>query len=151
MLNDSTVLAWDVMNEPPASSTDQDHYYTFVRSVFSYIKQELRPRQPVAVSCDRDGATGACGTWGDTAWDIFLIHPYWHTSVIDGFEPAGFESMKRYVNAMVARANKVNKPVLATETCWGANDDAVRAYHCRAVLEVLKAAGIGFMPHALRW
>ena len=129
VLNDSTVLAWDVMNEPQdyPSPTEPDHYYTFVRLAFSYIKQELRPSQPVSVSCDHDGARGACGPWGNTAWDIFLIHPYWHTSVIDGFEPAGFEAMKRYVNAMVARANKVNKPVLATETCWRANDDAVRA------------------------
>ena len=50
---------------------------------------------------------------------------------------------------MVAHLEKLGKPAIATECCWGSNDDAERVQFVRHDLGLLKAAGIGFLPHAL--
>ena len=49
----------------------------------------------------------------------------------------------------VAHLEKLGKPVIATECCWGTNDDAARVKFVRHELGLLKQAGIGFLPHAL--
>ena len=50
---------------------------------------------------------------------------------------------------MVEHLERLGKPAIATECCWGANDDAARVKYVRHDLGLLKQAGIGFLPHAL--
>ena len=46
-------------------------------------------------------------------------------------------------------AKKLGKPIMSTECCWGAEDDAERAGIVRTNLQRLKQHKIGFFPHAL--
>ena len=46
-------------------------------------------------------------------------------------------------------AKQVNKPLLVTETCWGALDDNKRAETMKVELDALKARKIGFLAHVL--
>ena len=50
---------------------------------------------------------------------------------------------------MISQLKILGKPVIATECCWGSNDDAIRVNYIRNDLDLLKKAGIGFLPHGL--
>ena len=46
-------------------------------------------------------------------------------------------------------ANCLQKPIISSECCWGAMDDAKRASIVQHDLAIMKQRGIGFLPHAL--
>jgi hypothetical protein len=59
----------------------------------------------------------------------------------------GFEA---FVDACVAQAQRAGKEILASETVWGAMDDAKRVDVLRYTLGELKQRNIGFLVHALQ-
>ena len=61
---------------------------------------------------------------------------------------------KEYVDLVSAYKNfsiKCSKPVLATETCWGAMDDSERVKIIKYTLNTLSEYNIGFVVHALHY
>ena len=77
--------------------------------------------------------------------DVLSIHPYWcHNN--PGAQKADYE---RSLDQAVALATKANKPLVASECCWGSLDDAVRVESLRYTLGNLKARSIGWLAYLL--
>ncbi len=49
----------------------------------------------------------------------------------------------------LALAKKLGKPMISSECCWGAENDAERVSIIRTNLQALKQYKMGFFPHAL--
>ena len=56
---------------------------------------------------------------------------------------------EKLLDDYVAFAASVNKPLLATETCWGSTDDAKRVEIVRCTLTQLKQRNIGWLVYLL--
>ena len=77
-----------------------------------------------------------------------MIHPYYLDDVGDEAKKKEFlESLK--MNRDFAAG--VKKPVLVTETCWGALDDRQRVAFIEFTLRSLREYGFGFLAHALNY
>ena len=59
--------------------------------------------------------------------DVLSIHPYWMHNIGDASKGA----YEKKLDDDVAFANRVKKPILATECCWGSLNDAVRVESVR--------------------
>jgi hypothetical protein len=73
--------------------------------------------------------------------DIFSIHPYYM-----GGDKGDFE---RYLDSFVEKAVKAQKPLIATETCWGSYDNIKRAELVRYTLGELNKRKIGWLAYLL--
>ena len=138
---DSRILCWDLCNEP-FSYTDPIETINSVivqseRDWLSQINDRCRAFdliQPVGVSVHTNhGIVGL--EYVEPLSDVLLIHPYSN----DGGILDLFESFSK----------KVGKPLLATETCWGAIEDSERVKIIVGTLKELVARNIGFLPHLL--
>ena len=77
--------------------------------------------------------------------DILSIHPYWTCDSPVHAKDAYEKSLDDYV----AFAGSVGKPLIATETCWGALDDGKRVEIVRYTLAQLKKRKIGWLVYLL--
>ena len=77
--------------------------------------------------------------------DILSIHPYW-TADSPPHEKSAYE---RLLDEYVQFARQVGKPLIASETCWGALDDAKRVEIIRYTLTQLSQRGIGWLAYLL--
>jgi hypothetical protein len=66
--------------------------------------------------------------------DVLTFHPYGN---------------QKFLDAAVAYGDKVRKPVLATESCWGSLDDAERARIVATEVSRLRDRNLGFLAHVL--
>jgi len=83
--------------------------------------------------------------------DFISIHPYYIWNAEDTDMPVGSKSQyEAYLDSRVEFARKKGKELLATETVWGAIDDAKHVEVMRYTLGELKRRGIGFIVHALQ-
>jgi hypothetical protein len=140
------LLMYDVANEPfnlgkraPGLIVD------FLQAMARQIR-ELDSKTPISV-----GTQGCFGIGGpedldllDPFVDVHAVHPYW----IPIPRIPAEQHVKDFAK-MVEHLKKLGKPAIATESCWGSNDDATRVQYIRHDLDLLKQAGIGFLPHAL--
>ena len=148
--HDRRVFAWDLCNEPFAYSCQPDEIPEIVRAEFAWLEglykacKRLGAEAPVTV-----GIHPGHGLRGiqqiEPLSDILSIHPYW-TCDSPPHEKAVYE---RSLDDYAGFAAKVAKPLLATETCWGALDDAKRVAIIRYTLAQLKARGIGWLAYVL--
>lgn len=106
--------------------------------------RELDHKTPISV-----GTQGCPGVGGpedlnliDSFVDVHAVHPYWIPNI-----PA--EKHAENFAKMVEILERLGKPAIATECCWGTNSDETRVKYIRHELGLLKQAGIGFLPHAL--
>ncbi len=136
---------YDISNEPFNNGGKEKGsiQLRFLEAMAQQIR-ELDPRTPVSV-----GTQGCPGVGGpddlnliDSFVDVHAVHPYW----IPG-TPA--EKHAENFAKMVEHLVRLGKPAIATECCWGSNDDLTRVRFIRHDLGLLKQAGIGFLPHAL--
>ena len=74
--------------------------------------------------------------------DVLTLHPY---SVC----MASREEHEAWVARLLETAASLEKPVIITECCWGADTDGERAEIVREELSHYSRAGIGFLVHAL--
>jgi hypothetical protein len=141
------VLLYDVANEPfnnggkEKGSVEMEFLAAMARQI-----RDLDPGVPVSV-----GTQGCPGMGGpedldllDPFVDVHAVHPYWI--------PSPRRTAERHAEdfaEMLRHLDRLGKPAIATECCWGSNDDAERVGFVRHDLGLLKQAGIGFLPHAL--
>jgi hypothetical protein len=141
------LLMYDIANEPFNVSSERGPglVVDFLKAMAQQVR-ELDSQTPISV-----GTQGCPGIGGpqdldsiDPFVDVHAVHPYW---IPIARIPA--EKHAEDFHAMVEHLKTLGKPVLATECCWGSNDDATRVNYIRHDLGLLKQAGIGFLPHAL--
>jgi hypothetical protein len=140
--DDPRILAWDLCNEPFPSDT----FPNIVQAEFAWLKKlydqckQLGVKAPITVGIH----PGTTLKFIDSLCDVFSIHPYWRHDVNQN--KAEFE---KKLDDEVAYANKVKKPILATEACWGSLDDAVRVDSIRYSLTQLKKRNMGWLVYLL--
>ncbi len=126
---DPRILAWDLCNEP--FNNGREVYLGWLRHTYNTAKA-LGVQQPVGVSV---AASVDQLRLVEPFSDVLLIHPYFASQVA--------------WDALHAFAREKDKPLLATECCWGALDDARRVAIIEADLKALQQQNVGFLAHAL--
>lgn len=143
---DPRIFAWDLCNEPFGNSSKHaqggmDAEYGWLADLYQQCK-DLGARAPITVGIHQnDRLKGIAQV--EPISDLLCIHPYWiHQSMTQ-------DDFRRMLDEYVAFAERVGKPLLANETCWGSLDDAERSASIRFHLCELKARGIGWLAYAL--
>jgi hypothetical protein len=84
-------------------------------------------------------------------FNFVSIHPYYIWNKPDlGVPTASKSNFEAYLDSRVEFARSKGKELLATETVWGAMDDAKHVEVMRYTLGELKKREIGFIVHALQ-
>ena len=152
--DDERILAWDLCNEPLMGGYVDDDASP-VRSAelrwlgwLRDVSRHLGATQPLTIGNYADPTATALT---EPLSDFISIHPY-HTWNQDPavFPTASKEDFEQYLDASVALAARVGKELLASETVWGAGDDATRVSVLRYTLGELRRREIGFTVHALQ-
>ena len=138
------ILLWDLCNEP-FNSAPGDKTKKII----------LEWLQRVHRKCKDCGARSPLGIGSvpnmdsirllEPISDVITFHPYfaWNAWVKT---PEQFE---KFVDEVVAFSSLIKKPILATETGWGALDDKKRSEVLTVELKTLATRGIGFTAHLL--
>jgi hypothetical protein len=152
--NDARIFAWDLCNEPLMGPYVDDPESP-VRAA------EMRWLTWIYGTCKRIGAVQplTVGNYPNTTAealtepisDFISIHPYyiWNAEA-HGLKSPNKQEYEVYLDRCVDFAQSKGKEVLATETVWGAVDDAKHVEIMRYTLGELKRRGIGFIVHALQ-
>lgn len=152
---DERVYAWDLCNEPFMGPYVEDEssavraaelqWLTWCREVC----RELGASQPLTVG-NYPGLTAMRLT--EPLSDFISFHPYFvptppptGQAMLNG-TPEGFEAL---LDEALGVAEAAGKELLASETVWGASDDAVRAQIMRYTLSQLCKRDLGFVAHGL--
>ena len=147
---DSRILAWDLCNEPFAYSCPPGDIPDIVKAEYAWLERMYA----IAKRCGAQApiTTGIHQGHGidgirqiEPISDILSIHPYWTWDS----PPCDKDGYEKSLDDYVQFARSVDKPLIATETCWGATDDAKRVEIIRYTLECLKSRGIGWLVHLL--
>ncbi|MBN2307677.1 MAG: cellulase family glycosylhydrolase [Candidatus Hydrogenedentes bacterium] len=142
--DDECILLWDLCNEPFNNARSDACIATvqaWLEKVYAACK-DLGAQAPIGVGVGPDMSRLRRV---EPISDVLTFHPYyaWNAWVPtpDKFTPL--------LDEAVAFAREVNKPLLATETGWGALDDGKRCEVLRVELSELAKRGIGFTAHLL--
>ncbi|MET1005439.1 MAG: hypothetical protein ABWX96_07810 [Propionibacteriaceae bacterium] len=151
--DDPRILMWDLCNEPLMGAYVDDadsairqaelRWLTWCRSTC----QVAGASQPITVG-NYQNLTAVSLT--EPISDVISFHPYyiWNGDPVD--EPMSQrETFERLIDEVQALAAAAGKELLASETVWGARDDAVHVEVMRYTLDQLVQRGIGFTVHAL--
>ncbi|MDR1825976.1 MAG: hypothetical protein LBR27_11755 [Bifidobacteriaceae bacterium] len=151
---DRRVEIWDLCNEPWSYSDLDDFTKPLVPLELEWL-QELYatakaadPAAKVSVST-HNGHDLADLTWVEPISDVMLVHPYFICNPDQIWDQALRDRFVQDVEYMVDFGRKVGKPVLVTETCWGALKDSDRVDILRFTLDTLAAHNLGFMAWVL--
>jgi len=147
---DQRIFAWDLCNEPFSYNCSPSDISEIVNAEYAWLERLYRiakrcgARAPVTV-----GIHPGHGLDGirqiEPISDILSIHPYWTCDSPVHDKGAYEKSLDDYVRF----AASAGKPLLATETCWGATDDAKRVEIIKYTLGQLKKRGIGWLAYLL--
>jgi endo-1,4-beta-mannosidase len=142
--NDARILLWDLCNEPfnsVACEPSQKTVLDWLGRVRGHLK-EVGVAAPLGVGCVP--AIDAMRTIEPLS-DVITFHPYyaWNLWIKTP------EQFAAFVDEAVAFGKSVGKPMLATETGWGALDDQKRAEVLAVELGTLAKRGLGFTAHLL--
>ncbi|HEY8645352.1 MAG TPA: hypothetical protein VIL77_05675 [Gaiellaceae bacterium] len=139
--DDPRIFCWDLCNEPfsytlPLEEVPQtivDAEYEWLKAIRDGCKA-FSPVAPIGISTHPNhGIAGE--RLVEPLCDILLIHTY---SNEDGI-----------VDQYVELAREVDKPILSTEACWGADEDDERVRIIEGSLSMLKERNIGWLVHIL--
>lgn len=147
--NDLRIFSWDLCNEP---FFYQDNNWESPEILKIVAEAELKWLEKLYADCKRVKAeapitvgvtTSACDQVVHIS-DILSFHPYYNPK----WGPqADFEKM---LDVWVDHAARNNKPLIATETCWGSYDDEERAAIIRYTLAELNKRNIGWLAYLLQ-
>lgn len=142
---DTRILAWDLCNEPFSyGNLAHEQIQPLLRSEYAWLEALYRHCKEIEVSAPV--TVGA--HWGtpidllEPISDLLSIHPYWTPR-------ADKTAYERHLDADVAFAESVGKPLLTTETCWGHLDDNKRVEIIRYTLGEHAKRGIGWLAYLL--
>jgi endo-1,4-beta-mannosidase len=143
-LSDDRILLWDLCNEPFNNAQCDESkkiILEWLQRVYRSCK-DLGVRAPLGV-----GSIPCMNSIRllEPISDVITFHPYfaWNAWVKT---PGQFVN---WVDEALKFGKSVKKPMLATETGWGALDDKKRAEVLGVELKTLAKRGIGFMVHLL--
>jgi len=156
-VDDIRIYAWDLCNEPLMGSYAEDpkHFIT---------EAELRWLRWCYQTCKRVGAVQPLIVSNYTSLDvmkmtedisdIIVFHPYylWNATEAQSVGGPGTtkENFRNFLDDCVAMSERTGKSLYASETVWGAHDDAVRTEQIHFTLSELNQRGIGYTVHALQ-
>lgn len=148
--SDDRVFAWDLCNEPFSYSCPPEEIPDIVEAEYAWlarmydIAKACGAQAPITV-----GIHAGHGLDGirqiEPISDILSIHPYW-TDDSPPHDKAAYEAL---LDTYVGFAAQVDKPLIATETVWGAVDDDQRVGILRYTLQQLKQRDIGWLVYLL--
>jgi hypothetical protein len=145
---DPRILAWDLCNEPFAYNWGLDGNPEVKKAELAWLEglyktcKRLNAQAPVTVGTHQSfGMKGVEVT--EPISDVISIHSYWTNP------PHGKPEFERALDECVALAERVKKPLVASETCWGSLDDKVRVEIIRFTLSNLKKRRIGWLAYLL--
>jgi hypothetical protein len=145
--DDRRILAWDLCNEPYSYSVPKDKIPEIVTAETAWLKglydqcKQLGAKSPITVGIH----PGVPLEVIDPISDLLSIHPYWMHNAGN----ANKTEYEKKLDGEVAFANRVKKPIWATECCWGSLDDAVRVESIRYTLTQLKKRNLGWLVYLL--
>lgn len=147
---DPRVFAWDVCNEPFSYRRPVEEIPDIFKAEYAWLEEtyntckRLGAEAPITV-----GIHSGHGRKGnqqiEPISDVLSIHPYCQADS----PPHEKSAYEKSLDECVAFAAEVKKPLLATETCWGALDDEKRVATIRYNLAELKKRRIGWLVHLL--
>lgn len=147
--NDPRIFAWDLCNEPFTGTS---------RRFIDGVALEYGWLESIYHLCKKAGAVAPLTVgihWNDKLdglkqidpiSDILSFHPYFIGALDDKPLLGEFYEL---LDSYLGYARSVNKPLLASETFWGAKDDAVRVALIKIHASALKERGIGWLAYAL--
>lgn len=143
--DDERILAWDLCNEPFSyGNMDDENVRPLVEAEYGWLESLYRQCHEIGV-----WAPVTVGAHWRTPMkmiepisDLLSIHPYW----CYGDDKEEYE---RHLDADVQFAEKVGKPLISTETCWGHMDDEKRVETIRYTLRQHAERGIGYLVYLL--
>ncbi|MBN1246677.1 MAG: hypothetical protein JXC32_03425 [Anaerolineae bacterium] len=148
--SDDRIFAWDLCNEPFSYSCAPEKVPEIVQAEYAWlarmytIAKRCGAQAPITV-----GIHAGHGLAGirqiEPVSDILSIHPYW-TYDSPPHDKGAYEAL---LDTYVSFADRVGKPLIATETVWGAQDDGKRVEILRYTLGQLKQRGIGWLAYLL--
>jgi endo-1,4-beta-mannosidase len=148
--DDGRIIAWDLCNEPFSYARPEDDIEDIVQAEFKWLEhlyhtcKRLDAAAPVTVGVH--GGTDRKGLLRiSKISDVLSIHPYWMADS----PPHRKSDFEHQLDEYVSVSREVNKPLVATETCWGSTDDAKRAEIIQYTLGQLKKRGIGWFAYVL--
>jgi hypothetical protein len=147
---DPRVFAWDLCNEPFSYFCSLDDIPDIVQAEYAWLERmraigrQCGARAPITVGIHPGHGMDGIGQI-EPLCDILSIHPYW-TCDSPVHEKAVYEKL---LDDYVEFARGAGKPLVATETCWGATDDSKRVEIVRYTLGELKKRGIGWLAYLL--
>ncbi len=147
MTESGSVLLHDLSNEPLNNFPDEagrSRLHAFLAAMAEEVRAESR--LPITVGSqgydrERGGLETDFGYLDDIV-DVFTLHPYAVWS-------APLEGHKAHMQWLLDETKAFEKPVIVTECCWGADDDAARGKIVDTELDSYTAVGLGFVIHAL--
>jgi len=145
--NDPRILAWDLCNEPFSYSCPPGMYPEIDKAELAWLTGLYKHCKKLGAAAPITGGIhpGVPLEKVESISDLLSIHPYFDHNRPHADKAAYEKSLDRDV----AFAERVKKPLLATECCWGSLDDQVRVETIRYTLENLKQRKIGWLVYLL--
>ncbi|HEU4703274.1 MAG TPA: hypothetical protein VFS37_12395 [Conexibacter sp.] len=160
--DDERILGWDLCNEPFLGAYLADPDSPVRAAEAQWLRwcgdmcRAVGAQQAITIG---HGPIMAALELTEPLVDFISFHPYYLPEALPVEDPKPgtdwFASLhpkanyERFLDDAVAFAAHSGKELLASETCWGANDDADRAELIRYTLGELSKREIGFTVHAL--
>jgi len=142
--DDKRVLLWDLCNEPMNSTQSPDDK-AVILAWLTRMGERVRHNRSTAPIC-----VGACPSLDQVKMlepicDVVTWHPYyaWNSWI------KSVDQFLTDLDETVSFIKGTGKPMLVTETGWGAMTDAKRAEVLRVELSALHDRNIGFLAHLM--
>jgi hypothetical protein len=155
---DERVYAWDLCNEPLMGAYVHDPDSPIRAAELRWLDwcyrscKALGARQPLTIGNHPETAAVRLT---EPMSDVLSFHPYYMWNGSPGNGGAGHAAMatrsgfEKHLDDCVTIARAAGKELLASETVWGARDDAKHVEVMRYTLGQLAERDIGFLVHAL--
>ncbi len=145
--DDPRILAWDLCNEPYSYSCSRESIPQIVQWETGWLRElydkckALGVKAPITVGIHPATPPKMVNDMSD----LLSIHPYFSHDAKHSREQA----YEKQLDAEVAFAREVGKPILATECCGGGPDDQSRVESIRYTLAPLKQRRVGWLVYLL--
>jgi hypothetical protein len=150
---DTRIVAWDLCNEPLCGPYIRELENPALQAELRWLRWVSRTVRTVGatqpLTIGHIGYVGASYVEPNWAFrltedmvDVHSFHPYSVPGSHDS--PEGAALLEKDIDAAIDHAASTGKPLFASETVWGANDDAAHVDRIRDSLDPLSARAIGF-------